>query len=310
MLLLAWCDWPIVCILGRYGTSASMNDPPQRQGGPKTGLSVRRGQAKYPRPARPVEALAAPVKPVDFEPLKISSHVALAGRQKEIAARVAAAPDLGVMLLINPVLALEQLGVKLSPEIAHHILHAIQHPTALRARRDELQAKLKEALGEPAQPTVATWNRHLLFELRNLMPLMIGEKLPVYHPPLGQEESAKLHALRPAATQRYPQPRLLSPRNRVASVPWKESLRRIDLTAAAPKLPPARKPPEQVPLEDLWFYKDQDELVRDALELGVIQRRAFPVQSPDSFRKILERQKSNAFLAWIRSVRFNPRDKT
>jgi hypothetical protein len=287
-----------------------MNDPPQNNGGPKTGLIVRRGKAKYARPARPVEAMAPPVKPVAFEPLAISSHRALAGRQKEIAERVAAAPDLGVMLLINPVLAFERLGVKLSPEIAHHILHAIQHPAALRTRRDELEAKLKEALGEPAQPTVATWNRHLLFDLRKLAPLAIGDNVPVYRPPLGQEESAKLHALRPAPTQRYPQPRLLSSRNRVASVPWKESLRRIDLDAPAPKLPPAKEPPAEVPLEDLWFYKDQDALVRDALELGVIQRRAFPVHSPDSFRKIHEGEKSNAFRSWIKSVRFNPRGET
>ncbi|MGZ8254810.1 MAG: hypothetical protein ACXWVT_08160 [Burkholderiaceae bacterium] len=287
-----------------------MTDPPRRQGGPKPGLIVRRGKAKYARPARPVETLAPPVKPVAFAPMAIDSHRALAGRQKEIAERVAAAPDLGVMLLINPVLAFERLGVKLSPEIAHHILHAIQHPTALRTRRDELEAKLKEALGESAQPTVATWNQHFLFELRKLAPLEIGENVPVYLPPLGQEESAKLHALRPAATRRYPQPRLLSPRNRVGSVPWKESLRRIDLNAPTPKLPPAKEPPEQVPLEDLWFYKDQDGLVRDALELGVIQRRAFPVHSPDSFRKILEGEKSNAFRTWIKSVRFNPRGET
>lgn len=283
-----------------------MNDPPQPQGGPKTGLVVRRAKAKYPRPARPVEAPAAPVKPVAFEPLAISSHRALAGRQKEIAERVAAAPELGVMLLINPVLAFERLGVKLSPEIAHHVLHAIQHPTALRTRRDELEAKLKKALGEPAQPTNASWNRHLLFDLRKLAPLEIGAAVPVYTPPLGEQESAKLHALRPTPTRRYPQPRLLSPRNRVASVPWKESLRRIDLHATAPRLPAANEAPEEVPLEDLWFYKDQDELVHDALELGVIQRRAFPVHSPDSFRQILEGQKSNAFRTWIKSVRFNP----
>lgn len=286
-----------------------MNDPSQRRSGAKPGLVVKPGKAKYARPARPVEALAPPVKPVAFEALEIKSHHALAGRQKEIAERVAAAPDLAVMLLVNPVLAFERMGVKLSPEIAHHVLHTLQHPKALRTRRDELEARLKETLGEPAQPTVATWNRHLLFELRKLSPLMIGSAVPAYLPPLGQEESAKLHALRPAPTQRYPQPRLLAPRNRVAAVPWKESLRRIDLDAPAPKLPCAKSPPDEVPLEDLWFYKDQDAVVRDALELGVIQRRGFPVHSPDSFRQILEGKKGNAFRTWIKSVRFNPRGK-
>lgn len=284
-----------------------MSGPSQRQGAPKAGLVVRPGKAKYARPARPVQAVASAVQPVAFEPLAIASHRALAGRQKEIADRVAASPDLAVMLLINPVLAFERMGIKLSPEIAHHVLHTIQHPKALRTRREELEASLQKALGEPAQPTLADWNAHMLFDLRKHKPLEIGSQAPEYRPPLGQEESAKLHALRPAATRRYPQPRLLAPRNQVGSVPWKESLRRIDLDARAPKLPQAKTRPEQVPLEDLWFYKDLDPVVRDVLELGVIQRRGFPVHSPDSFRKILEGKKTNAFRVWIKSVRFNPR---
>ena len=135
--------------------------------------------------------------------------------------------------------------------------------------------------------------------------------MPVYRPPLGQEESAE--AARACGRRR---PSAIRSRGcwrraaSVASVPWQESLRRIDLDAPAPTLPPAKARPSEVPLEDLWFYKDQDALVRDALELGVIQRRAFPVHSPDSFRKILEGEKSNAFRAWIKSVRFKPRGET
>jgi hypothetical protein len=267
-------------------------------------LGIQHAKAKSPRPARPVQRPAKPLQPQDLEPIAIDSHRALAGKQRDIAARVAAQPDLAVMLLINPVLAFERLGVKLSPEVAHHVLHTIQHPKALRTRREALEARLTEALGEPAQPTDAAWNRHLLFDLRKLAPLVIGANVPTYLAPLGQDESKKLHALRPPASQRYPQPRLLPPRNRVGSVPWKESLRRIDLDAPAPKLPVARQAPELVPLEDLWFYKDVDSVVRDALELGVIQRRAFPVHSPDSFRKILEGQKTNPFRSWITSLRF------
>jgi len=270
------------------------------------GLVIRQAKAKHPRPARPAAVAAAPLPPASFELLEIKSHRALAVNQREIAERVAAAPDLAVMLFINPVLAFERLGVKLAPEVAHHVLHTIQHPKALRARREELEVKLKEALGEPAQPTDAAWNRHLLFELRKLPPLAIGGEVPAYKPPLGEQESAKLHALRPPGTKRYLQKRLLPPRNRVASVPWNESLRRIDLEAPAPKLAHADMPPERVPLEDLWFYKDLDVVVRDALELGVIQRRAFPVHSPDSFRRILAGEKANAFRLWIRSIRFNP----
>lgn len=278
--------------------------PPESR---RAGLAIRPGRAKFPRPARSAAtAPTAAIQPVAFEPLEITSHRALAAAQREVAARVDSAPELAVMLLINPVLAFERLGVKLSPEMAHHVLHTIQHPAALRTRRDELEAKLQEALGEPPQPTDAVWNRHFLFELRRLKPLEIGGREPVYRPPLGEAESAKLHALRPAGTARYPQPRLLAPRNRVGAVPFNPALRRIDLDAPAPKLPVAKELPGQVPLEDLWFYKDLDPIVRDALELGVIRRRAFPVHSPDSFRRILEGTKSNAFRRWITSIRFNP----
>ena len=92
----------------------------------RTGLVIKHAKAKYPRPARPVQTIAKPLKPASFELLEIRSHRALIAKQREIAARVNASPDLALMLLINPVLAFEQMGVKLSPEIAHHILHAIQ----------------------------------------------------------------------------------------------------------------------------------------------------------------------------------------
>jgi hypothetical protein len=278
--------------------------PPQ---GLHAGLVNRPAHAKYPRPAGglgPSAPVRAPSR--TFEPIALETHRDLIRHQAEIAARIAAEPQVSVMLLINPVLGMEQVGVRMSPEIARHVLHTIQHPTGLRTRRDELEEKLREALGEPPRPTDPAWNAHLLFELRKLPPLEIGAQVPAYAPPLGQEEGRKLHALRPAGGVRYPQPRLLPPRARVSSVPWKESLRRIDLAAPAPECPRAHERPAAVPLEDLWFYKDLDALVHDALEFGVIQRRAFPIHTPDSFRQILDGRKANSFSLWIDRMGFKP----
>jgi len=276
--------------------------PPQ---GLHAGLVIRPAHAKYPRPAGGLGSPApVPAPSRAFEPITLQSHRDLIRHQAEIAARIAAEPRVSVMLLINPVLGMEQVGVRMSPEIARHVLHTIQHPTVLRTRRDELEETLRKALGEPPRPTDPYWNAHLLFECVKLAPLEIGTRTPAYKPPLGEEESRKLHALRPAGGVRYPQPRLLPPRAHVSSVPWKESLRRIDLAVPAPECPRARERPEAVPLEDLWFYKDLDPLVHDALELGVIQRRAFPIHSPDSFRQILDGRKSNAFLLWIDRMGF------
>jgi hypothetical protein len=281
--------------------------PPSRGAG--SGLVIKPGLAKYPRPAAGFSGKAVPVSlagAAELKSIQIESHRALAGKQRDLAARVAAHPDVAVMLLINPVLAFKELGVTFSPEIASHVLHAVQHPAPVRTRREDLEASIKQALGEAAQPVNAVWNSRLLFTLRKLAPLAIGDAKPAYTPPLGQPEAQSLHDLRPRAVLRYPQPRLLPPRTRVSSVPWKESLRRMDLAAPAPRLPNAAKAPAEVPLEDLWFYKDLDKVVHDALELGLIMRSAFPIHSPDSFRKVLSGEQPNAFRSWIKRIRFNP----
>ncbi len=273
----------------------------------RRGLVIRRAEAKYRRPASgstSAQPVAAKTAPLERTPIDISTHRALAEQQAAIAQRVAADPALAVMLLVNPVLAFERMGVKLSPEIAHHVMHTVQHPKATRDRRDVLEQSLKEALGEAAHPTDPVWNARMLFTLRKLAPLAIGHHVPVFLPPIGDALRKGLDALRPAGTRRYPEPRRLPPRSRVGSVAWKESLRRLDLAAPAPQLPQAKEAPAQVPLEDLWFYKDLDAVVHDALELGVIQRGGFPFHTPDSFRQILEGKKPNAFTYWIKSVRF------
>jgi len=291
----------------RMSDADDPSGPPGRW--PGSGLLIKPGQAKYPRPAAGFSGQAVPVAlaaATQLKAIRIESHRALAGKQRDLAARVAAHPDVAVMLLINPILAFKQLGVTLSPEIASHVLHAVQHPAPVRTRREALEASLKKALGEAARPVDAVWNARLLFTLRKLKPLDIGDAKPAYTLPLGQQEAQNLHDLRPRAVLRYPQPRLLPPRTRLNAVSWKESLRRMDLAAPAPQLPNAAKAPAEVVLEDLWFYKDQDEIVHDALELGLIMRSAFPIHSPDSFRKVLSGEQRNAFRSWIKRIRFNP----
>jgi hypothetical protein len=115
----------------------------------------------------------------------------------------------------------------------------------------------------------------------------------------------RLYALRPKPTKRYQdRPRSVHRRARVSTVLWSQAMRRLDLDAPAPRLPFAREAPVEVTLEDLWFYKDLAPIVRDVVEYGVIQRRAFPFHTPDSFRKIESGEKPNAFRNWIREVRF------
>jgi len=275
---------------------------------PSPGLVIRHAPPKSPRPTTG-ETRPAPVVPAarPFTPLKLATHRDLVRYQADIAARLAAEPRMAVMMSINPVLALEALGVTMTPEISHHVLHTLQHPAAVRSRREELEESLRKVLGEPPRPNDPAWNVHLLFELRKLAPLDTQGHTPTYTPPLGQEESKPLQEMRPPGTPvRYPYPRRLAARSRVGSVEWKESLRRLDLDAPVPKLPPAAKAPNEVVLEDLWFYKDLDPVVHDALELGYIRKLAFPIHGPARFRRILDGQEPNAFLLWIHRIAFSP----
>ena len=268
------------------------------------GLRNRPAAAKYPRPASgPGGSPPRPIAAIPRDPISIKDHRVLATAQAAIAERINADPDFSVMLLINPVVALDEMGVKLSPQVRSHILHALQHPTALRTRRDELEQKLTSALGEAPRPNDEEWTARFLFVTRRLKPLAIGDAKPL-SAPLNADIIRNIDKLRPTATKRYPQPRLIAVKSSAGIRPWQEAVRRLDLDTPAPALPPADRAPDKVPLEDLWFYKDLDPLVHDVLELGVIQRRSFPFLSPDRFRKILEGTEKNAVRSWIRAVRF------
>lgn len=66
--------------------------------------------------------------PIDLDPIEITSHRDLLTRQRDVAQRMAAQPDLAAMLLIDPVQAFARMGVRMSPAIEGDVLHAIRHP--------------------------------------------------------------------------------------------------------------------------------------------------------------------------------------
>jgi hypothetical protein len=298
-----------------------MADPPKRGKPPgdtrkskSKGLVPPRHAPAAPRPARPGDAAPPPVPPrratdgAAAEPISIESHRALLGKQRELIARLNADPERSVLFLLNPVLAFQEIGVTLSRDVAHHVLHRLQHPVALRERRDALEAALTERLGEPPRPTDPAWVSRLLFETLKLEPHDTAGQSPVYQPPLNASFIAALQTIRPAQTQRYTaRPRRLLRRAKLSVAPWSPTVRRMDLAAPVPDLPRIGRAPDAVSLEELWFYKDRDEVARQALELGILQRQSFPFQTPDAFRRIRDGEKRNAFRAWIRSVRFPER---
>ncbi|CAN7437767.1 hypothetical protein LJR225_002885 [Phenylobacterium sp. LjRoot225] len=271
----------------------------------KAGLTGAPPDRAGSRAAAGLKHRLSPLKPPKtFETLEVKDHRGVAVAFRKIAARISEDPEFGVMMAINPVLAMERYGIKLTPEMQDHVLRAVRHPPRLRTRREALEAKLTEALGTPPRVDDETWLAQVLFDRLGLEPRMVGDAQPAYRPPLNAEVMTRIKPVRPAGNKRYPGPRRLAVRSSIGMKPWKEAVRRLDLGAAVPDLPPAAERPQSVTLETAWFYKDRHELARDLVELGQIQRMAFPIRTPEAFRKIASGEQPNAFRSWITSVRF------
>jgi hypothetical protein len=238
-----------------------------------------------------------------FEPIRIDTHRGLVTERHAIFQRFNENPELSTLILINPVLAFREVGVEMTQEVSHHVFHTLQHTPAMRQRREELEAKLKKAIGEAPQANDPEWVSKYLFEKLGLQPLDTSGYEPEYRSPLNAEAIERLQALRPKRRQRYSRQRRSFKPGVVRVKTWRPAVRRLDLDAKLPELQPATETPKTVSLEALYFYKSHP-LVRDLLELGIIARRGFPFHTGSSYRDIRDGLKPNAFRAWIRSVRF------
>jgi hypothetical protein len=250
---------------------------------------------------RRLPALKAPNAVERFD---VKDHRGMAVAFRKIAERMAADPEFSVMFAVNPVLTLERYGIHLTPDMQDHVLRAFRHPPRLKTRRQELEAKLTEALGAPPRVDDPAWLAGVLFEQLAICPLETEGAQPIYRPPLNAEVLERLKPVRPKGAPRYPGPRRIKVKSSIGMKPWKEAVRRLDLAAAAPSLPAAGQRPKTATLEEAWFYKDAHPLARDLVELGQIQRMAFPVRTPDAFRQIAEGKQPNAFRSWIKQIRF------
>lgn len=214
-----------------------------------------------------------------------------------------AKPGLAAMLFINPVLAMKEAGIKLSRPVVHHILSRLRHRPALRERREELEARLREILCEVPRPNNPAWLSRALFEGLQLQPLDIGDLTPSYTSAHDPAVEQRLQALRPKRTHRYPHPPSRPRRTgRVRLQELPPSVRRMDLEATTPELKPAKRAPKHLTLEGLYFYKDSSPVARDLLELAIIQRRGLRLHSRYSYRLIKEGKRGNVFRRWFRKV--------
>lgn len=235
--------------------------------------------------------------------LLIVTHRELLAKRKVIAARLEASQGIAVLLMLNPVLALREIGVDLSTEIADHVLRSLRHPPHVDAWRTKLEKSLQKDLSERARPNDAQWLATTLFTRLGLFPMMIGRHKPVYVDPLAGDREW-IASLRPSIPKFAGTTAEAVHGTTVGVAPDKPTLRRLDLEARVPPLEPASKPPSALSLEELWFYKDASPIARALLELGIIEKSALSIHSGESFRKI-KGGAPNAFTDWIDAVRFS-----
>lgn len=278
--------------------------------GAKNGNAPRkkRGRRADPSPAaaEPAGRIQYGVKPLTppqlSDRVKVESERQLLAMAKQLKPRLQQDPDFSVLLLANPVLALQHYGFDLSSDLQHHVLQQLRHPPKLRDRRELLEQRLTEALGEPPQPNDPAWMAQLVFDRQGLAAKQIGKREPIYRPPLNADMIAQAQARRPQGRSRYPQERRIRVTQRMGVARPEPTLRRMDLEAPVPSLKPAARAPAKLSLEQAWFYKDDDPLVRDAVELGQIRRRGFPFRTPDEFRKIMAGEKVDGFRKFVTRI--------
>jgi hypothetical protein len=113
-------------------------------------------------------------------PLLLNTHRDLVSNIREICLRLNEMPDLARMLLVNPVLAFEDAGVQMTPEIREHIVQAIRFPPALQEKLDQLELDLHDelkALGLSYRlPLTAEQRSHVLFNVLKLEPIDTAAK--------------------------------------------------------------------------------------------------------------------------------------
>ena len=244
-------------------------------------------------------------KPQEHSTITVNTERELLAMARQLGKRLAADPQFSVMLLSNPVLALEKYGIKLTDRMRSHVLQALRHPKALRERRAELEHRLEKVLGEDPRPCDPKRLAHYLFGLRKLAPRQTEGLSPAYREEDPGGIVASLRQSRRAATHRYPGVRRIPVQTRLGVAPSPPAIRRLELAAKRPEQKPAERAPAELSLEQAWFYKD-DPVARDIVELGTIERRAFRFRTPGDFRAIAKGDKVDGFRAFVTAVRVDP----
>jgi hypothetical protein len=109
-----------------------------------------------------------------FEAIEIKSQRDLAIHMRTIVTRLNENPEIARRALVNPIYALNEVGVQLTKEMEKHIHDTLHEPPAKKRRLAELESELKPELerltGRAEIPALPARRAQLLFETLNLTP--------------------------------------------------------------------------------------------------------------------------------------------
>ncbi len=112
--------------------------------------------------------------PPQYAPLVIETHRDFRRHMKEIVDRMNSNPDLARLTMVNPLYALEDLGVQLSKEMQQHVFETFHNPPAKQRRLAELDKEIREHLdqlpGKPGLPATPEARAELVFKQLGLQP--------------------------------------------------------------------------------------------------------------------------------------------
>jgi hypothetical protein len=118
--------------------------------------------------ARNHEAMMADPGKSSFEPISVKSHQDFLKNMKEIVTRLNNNPDVARLVLVNPIYALQDLGVSLSKDMQDHVFQTFNSPPAKQNRLSELEQELRTELDKlpdkPAIPTTPQQRATLVFK--------------------------------------------------------------------------------------------------------------------------------------------------
>lgn len=107
-------------------------------------------------------------------PIAIATERDLRRNIRAISRRFNERPEIARLVFVNPILALEDIGVELGPDAKQHVMDALRFPPRLRERRAKLERELPEELGalgvSGKLPLTARRRAQLLFRVLELEP--------------------------------------------------------------------------------------------------------------------------------------------